>query len=152
VKPVVISRETLKSWLWRDGIDAESAYGWLTSERYCLPSRYWITEVYAVFWADVRRRLCAGYEKSSQMCHHFAQGAAWWASICHRDTESRPENSCLLFGEMFFRPAGKPNGHALDFSYVWEDGSGALVLFEPQTSQVVTLSLAERNSCQYVRV
>jgi hypothetical protein len=147
------SLTTVRNWLIRDGIDlaGNGVSCGFTSEAYALPTLDWVRDVFAPYWTDIRGRFSIRYSNTEQDCNHFSQGAAWWAGICHANTDGRPKRTGLLFGEMFYR---RRDGeyHAINFGYTDKDGDGLLFTFDPQSSKLITLTTGELNSCGFIRV
>ena len=84
------------------------------------------------------------YDRGTFDCKHYSFGSYYLGNELHRNSKDHIDGASLAIGVIYYFPDNK-NGetHAINV-FILKDKS--IVFFEPQTQQIVNLSLVERQS------
>lgn len=146
----VISKPRIQELLFNEGVDTSVAAVELPDEQYALPAADWIANEFAAAFTSERNRWVGLYRNGCSDCDDFAEFAVTFAKFLFRNTEDRPKDAALAFGEFWYvTPQG---GHAINLAICREGDELKLVFFEPQSSSVVRLTRKEIESCCFVRM
>lgn len=127
----------------------------MADDAYLLPSRAWITTVFAPAWA--RTKLLLGtteYRVDSNDCDDYARLCAGYAQLLNNRTlrEYGGSEASLAFGEFWYASATL-GSHAIN-AFLYRDDAKRIQFgfFEPQTGEILALSPAEVGSCYLLRL
>jgi hypothetical protein len=118
--------------------------GKVTHKDYYVPTRQWITDKLVPYWATYRNRNNLMYDVNTTSCEAFS-------FQCHFASQEI-EKYNITVGVFFYTPdkyVGTGIGHAINVIEINENDKVQIVFFEPQTSQIVTLSNTELASCSF---
>ena len=131
---------------------------WFFDERYAIPTKRWVLDVYAPAWTTACKRLgiWQKYEVGANNCSKFARMCASWAALLHAIAPGHPPETAFGFGEICYiqTPATSTAGginHFANFFIYKEANDLALALFEPQNAQELFLTEDQLNSAVCVR-
>lgn len=146
-----ISKPTIQSLLFDNGVDVALASIVLPDSLYALPALEWLSGDFATAFFAFRNREGLVYENGDCDCDDFVRAASWYAWKCFRATADRPRRASLAFGSFYFqRDSGE--AHALNAAICRDLDALRLVFFEPQLGTLVNLNNGEIQSCNFVQM